>query len=135
MKRVFAAIGLAIFAAAASAQTAPSTADFVKMVAISDMFEVESSKLALEKKVAADQAFAQRMVHDHTQTTEQLKHLVHSDKVKEQHVDPEGEFPFLISDILVCVDRCRVDDRAAFFHFRHRGLRQVEHRMVEEDEL
>jgi putative membrane protein len=51
---------------------------------LSYMFEVESSKLALEKKVAADQAFAQRMVHDHTQITEQLKHLVHSDKVKAQ---------------------------------------------------
>ena len=52
MKRAFATIGFAIFAAAASAQTTPtpSTADFVKMVAISDMFEVEFSKLALEKK-------------------------------------------------------------------------------------
>jgi putative membrane protein len=81
MKRAFAAIGIAIFAASASAQSAPSTADFVKTVAISDMFEIESSKLALEKKVAADQAFAQRMVHDHTQTTEQLKHLVNGGKV------------------------------------------------------
>ena len=94
MKRAFATIGFAIFAAAASAQTTPtpSTADFVKMVAISDMFEVESSKLALEKKVAADQAFAQRMIHDHTQTTEQLKHLVHSGKVKE-HLPAELDNP------------------------------------------
>ena len=84
MKRAFAAIGIAIFAASASAQSAPSTADFVKTVAISDMFEIESSKLALEKKVAADQAFAQRMVHDHTQTTEQLKHLVNGGKVTAQ---------------------------------------------------
>jgi hypothetical protein len=53
MKRAFAAIGIAIFAASASAQSAPSTADFVRTVAISDMFEIESSKLALEKKVAA----------------------------------------------------------------------------------
>jgi putative membrane protein len=84
MKRAFAAIGIAIVAASASAQSAPSTADFVKTVAISDMFEIESSKLALEKKVAADQALAQRMVHDHTQTTEQLKHLVNGGKVKTQ---------------------------------------------------
>lgn len=76
MKRAFAAIGIAIFAASASAQSAPSTADFVKTVAISDMFEIESSN--------ADQAFAQRMVHDHTQTTEQLKHLVGGGKVKAQ---------------------------------------------------
>jgi hypothetical protein len=39
MKRAFAANGLAIFAASAPAQSAPSTADFVKTVAISDMFE------------------------------------------------------------------------------------------------
>jgi hypothetical protein len=37
MKRAFAAIGIAIFAASASAQSAPSTAD---SVAISDMFEI-----------------------------------------------------------------------------------------------
>ena len=40
MKRAFTAIGIAIFAASASAQSAPSTADFVKTVAISDMFEI-----------------------------------------------------------------------------------------------
>jgi putative membrane protein len=84
MKRAFTAIGIATFAASASAQSAPSTADFVKAVAISDMFEIESSKLALEKKVAADQAFAKRMVHDHSQTTEQLKRLVGGGKVKAQ---------------------------------------------------
>ena len=48
------------------------------------MFEIELSKLALKKKVAADQAFARRLVHDHTQTTEQLKHLVNGGKVKAQ---------------------------------------------------
>jgi hypothetical protein len=32
MKRAFAAIGVAIFAASASAQSAPSTADFVKTI-------------------------------------------------------------------------------------------------------
>jgi putative membrane protein len=61
---------------------APSTADFVKTVAISDMFEVQSSKLALEKKAKPDAQFAKRMIHDHGQTTEQLKHLVDSGKVK-----------------------------------------------------
>ena len=44
----------------------------------------------MEKKVAADQAFAQRMVHDHTQTTEQLKHLVNGGKVKVQLPRPIG---------------------------------------------
>ena len=41
MKRVVAVIGFAVFAAQALAQTAPSTPDFVKTVAISDMFEIE----------------------------------------------------------------------------------------------
>jgi putative membrane protein len=48
------------------------------------MFEIESSKLALDKKIAADKAFAQRMVHDHTQTTEQLKSLVKTHTVEAQ---------------------------------------------------
>ncbi len=65
-------------------QSAPSTEDFVKTVAISDMFEVQSSKLALEKKAKPDQQFAKRMIHDHGKTTEQLKHLVDSGKVKAQ---------------------------------------------------
>jgi putative membrane protein len=38
----------------------------------------------LEKQIAADHAFAQRMVHDHAQTTDQLKHLVEGGKVKAQ---------------------------------------------------
>jgi putative membrane protein len=64
------------------AQSAPTTEDFVKAVAISDMFEIQSSKLALEKKARPDEKFAERMVQDHTKTTEQLKELVKSGKVK-----------------------------------------------------
>jgi putative membrane protein len=73
---------LLLAAAPAFGQSTASTADFVKTVAISDMFEIESSKLALEKKVAADQDFAQRMVRDHIQTSEQLKHLSDTGEVK-----------------------------------------------------
>src|ERR1700730_14880896 len=84
MKREFAGIGNAVFATTACAQSGPALAVFVQAEDISDMFEIESSKLALEKNIAADQAFAQRMVHDHPQTTEQLKHLVGGGKVKAQ---------------------------------------------------
>jgi putative membrane protein len=62
-------------------QNAPSTADFVKAVAISDMFEIQSSKLALEKKSRGDRQFARRMIHDHGQTSEQLKRLVADGRV------------------------------------------------------
>jgi putative membrane protein len=72
----------ALFAAPAFAQ---STDDFVKKAAVSDMFEVESSKLALDKKPDRDtKPFAQKMVKDHTKTTKELKGLVESGKVKAQ---------------------------------------------------
>jgi putative membrane protein len=62
----------------------PTTEDFAKTVAISDMFEIQSSKLALGKKARPDEKFAERMVQDRTKTTEQLKELVKSGKVKAQ---------------------------------------------------
>ncbi|MET3997800.1 putative outer membrane protein [Bradyrhizobium sp. S3.9.2] len=39
---------------------APTTADFVKEVAVSDMFEIESSKLAEQKGNAQEKSFAQQ---------------------------------------------------------------------------
>jgi putative membrane protein len=60
-----------------------STQDFVTKVAISDMFEVESSKLALDKQPDQDtKPFAEQMVKDHTKTTGELTALVRSGKVK-----------------------------------------------------
>jgi putative membrane protein len=60
---------------------APKTEDFVKEAATSDMFEIASSKLALERGDAATKAFAQQMVTDHQKTTNELKGLVTSGKV------------------------------------------------------
>jgi putative membrane protein len=50
----------------------PSTADFVLEVARSDMFELASSKMAVEKTDGAIRSFASMMIVDHTKTTEQL---------------------------------------------------------------
>jgi putative membrane protein len=61
---------------------APATADFVKEVAISDMFEIESSKLAEQKGNAQEKTFAQQMVTDHTKTSSELKGLVSGGKVQ-----------------------------------------------------
>jgi putative membrane protein len=61
---------------------APSTADFVKQVAISDMFEIESSKLAQERAAAASKTFAARMVKDHTGTSTQLKAIATKAKLE-----------------------------------------------------
>jgi putative membrane protein len=54
---------------------APATADFVKEVAISDMFEIESSKLAQERADASSKSFAAKMIKDHTATSTELKGL------------------------------------------------------------
>jgi putative membrane protein len=95
MKRTIIALGCILLAGPALAQSAgektgvnsalgisPTTADFVKEVAISDMFEVESNKLAQAKGNAPEKAFASQMVTDHTKTSTELKGLVSSGKVK-----------------------------------------------------
>jgi len=85
-----------LFATAAFAQTsttektginsvlgvAPSTEDFVTEAAQSDMFEIDASKLALERSDAATKTFAQQMINDHEKTTSELKALVDGGKVQ-----------------------------------------------------
>ncbi|KAA3509753.1 DUF4142 domain-containing protein [Agrobacterium vitis] len=61
---------------------APKTEDFVKEAATSDMFEIASSKLAIERGDASTKAFAQKMLSDHQKTTDELKALIASGKVK-----------------------------------------------------
>jgi putative membrane protein len=62
---------------------AASTQDFVNKVAVSDMFEIQSSQLALSKNPDADtKPFADKMVADHEKTSSELKSLVNSGKVK-----------------------------------------------------
>ena len=51
---------------------APKTADFVKEAATSDMFEIQSSRLAAERTQGNVQSFATQMVTDHTKTTSDL---------------------------------------------------------------
>jgi putative membrane protein len=66
-----------------AASGAPSTQDFVTKVAISDMFEIQSSQLALSKEADADtKPFAEKMVQDHQKTSTELKALVDGGKVK-----------------------------------------------------
>jgi putative membrane protein len=63
-------------AAPPPASATTSTADFVQNAAIAGLFEIESSRLALRKHIAADRQFAERMIHDHTRIGAQLKRLV-----------------------------------------------------------
>jgi putative membrane protein len=95
IRRSMIAIGCLLLAGPALAQSAgektgvnsalgisPTTADFVKEVAISDMFEIDSSKLAQDKGTAPEKTFASQMVTDHTKTSTELRGLVTSGKVK-----------------------------------------------------
>ncbi|MFS2153297.1 DUF4142 domain-containing protein [Rhizobium sp. Rhizsp42] len=62
---------------------APRTEDFVTEVASSDMFEIESSKLAVERSQdAATKTFAQQMISDHMKTSAELKAMIDGGKVK-----------------------------------------------------
>jgi putative membrane protein len=60
----------------------PTTADFVKEAAISDMFEIQSSQLAQERGNASEKTFAATMIKDHTKTSDDLKSMVSSGDVK-----------------------------------------------------
>ncbi len=93
MKALFAAIVALGIAGPAHAQSAtekvssalgmtPSTKSFIETVAVSDMFEIESSKLAQQKGDAQSKAFAGKMIKDHTGTSAELKPIAAKAKVE-----------------------------------------------------
>ena len=57
---------------------ASTTADFVKEAVMSDMLEIESSKIAEQKGNSDEKKFAQQMIADHTKTSSALKSMVTS---------------------------------------------------------
>lgn len=63
----------------------PSTQDFITQAAISDLFEIESAKLAVARSTdGPTKAFAETMLKDHGTTTEELKTIVRAADLKEQ---------------------------------------------------
>jgi putative membrane protein len=58
---------------------APKTEDFIKEVAMSDMLEIETAKIAQQKGDADDKKFADMMITDHTKTSTELKSLTPAD--------------------------------------------------------
>jgi putative membrane protein len=58
---------------------APKTEDFIKEAAMSDMLEIESSKIAQDKGGAEEKTFAGQMIADHTKTSNELKGMVSGD--------------------------------------------------------
>jgi putative membrane protein len=55
---------------------APKTGDFIKEAAMSDMLEIEASKIAQQKGNANEKTFAAQMITDHTKTSSELKGMV-----------------------------------------------------------
>ena len=82
MHKLATAVALALGLLGLQAFAQNSTQDFVTKVAISDMFEIQSSKLAAKRGNENIRAFAQQMVTDHTKTTEELKSMVGKAKAK-----------------------------------------------------
>ena len=80
------AVGLAapfLLNPAAFAAQAPTTEDFVKTVASSDMFEIQSGQLAAENAQNGDvKSFGQEMVDDHSKTSDDLKELIEDEGIK-----------------------------------------------------
>src|SRR5450631_669458 len=69
----------------------PTTEDFVKEAAMSDITEIEAAKIAQQKGNAEEKKFADQMIADHTKTSTELKSLVGSGAVK-------AEIPGAIDD-------------------------------------
>ena len=73
-KLILTAAALVALALPADAAKKSPTPDFVQKVAISDMFEIQSSKTAQQKSGNSDiKNFAGMMVTDHAKTSDQLK--------------------------------------------------------------
>lgn len=69
-------------AAQAAAQPSDNTQLYVSEAAISDMYEIQSSQLALTKAHSPEvKAFAKQMIAEHTATTAQLKQLASAPEV------------------------------------------------------
>jgi predicted outer membrane protein len=73
-------------AATADAQDPASVTEpqeFVDMATVSNMFEIESSKIALEKAARPEtKTFAQHMIDDHTKAGEEMKKAADADGMK-----------------------------------------------------
>ena len=55
---------------------APKTEDFIKEVAMSDLTEIDSAKIAQQRGNADEKKFAEMMVADHTKTSTELESMV-----------------------------------------------------------
>jgi len=102
-------LALPLAAQAAGDMKTPTAQEYVDKAAIGDMFEIQSSQLALQKSQDDDvRDFAQMMVEDHNKSTSMIKNAVtesganleipdsmdrkHEDMLKSLQQTPSGDF-------------------------------------------
>lgn len=90
---------------------APTTQDFVTEAAISDMFEIQSSKLAEGRTTGPTKQFAEKMVADHTKTTSELKPLA-----EKAHANPPAALDDSHKQMLDKLAGLKGDDFAKQYH-------------------
>ena len=66
----------------------PTTAAFVTEVAVSDLFEIKASQMAVDKSSGPTKDFATKMVADHQKTSDELKTLLKT-KVPNAVIPPD----------------------------------------------
>ncbi len=104
----FIGIGVVIASSAfAQRSGVASAADFVHRASLSDMFEIQSSQIALDRARSEDvKNFAQRMIDDHTQASKRLDGILkttsmsmtktldaeHQGKIDELNSAPDANF-------------------------------------------
>jgi putative membrane protein len=66
----------------------PTTAAFITNAAVSDLFEIKASKMAVDKSSGATKDFATKMIADHEKTSNDLKNLIKT-KVPDAVLPPE----------------------------------------------
>lgn len=68
-----------------------SASAFVENAAIGDMYEIEAAKIALRRARSEDvREAAQKMIHDHTTSTHQLKSALRMNETKGLPAPPQG---------------------------------------------
>jgi putative membrane protein len=95
MRQLIAALTLSMMVTPALAQSAaeqsgvnsaldipPKTQDFIREAMMSDMFEIESSKLAVQRASGPAKDFAQQMIQAHEKTSAELKQMLTEAKIE-----------------------------------------------------
>lgn len=85
MKKFLIAAALVAFVAPAAQARGMKPGKFVDQAAISNMFEIQSSQVALEKSTRDDvKRFAQHMIDDHTKVSNEMTQLLQSSNMNVQ---------------------------------------------------